>query len=250
MKIARLRISNHEGTALYKAVKRHIIGKVSKGEWRAGEMIPSEKKLCEYFGVSTGTIVKSLDELSEEGFLVREQGRGTFVAKHDQTRYLFSFFHIIRQGGHKEYPDVELLEAGHIDADVHAATMLGVATGSRLFRLVNRLKLGGTAIVIDEILLPETLFPGLTENELRERTTTLYQLYQDRFGVIVISIQERLRAVNADLVKAHQLDIKVGTPLLQIIRTALSFKDQVVELRYSYVVTDNYEYYSGLMRAS
>lgn len=250
MKIERLAGANLAGTALYKTVKRHIIESVRHGEWKAGEVIPSEKKLCERFGVSMGTLRKAVDELSGEGFLVRHQGLGTFVATHNQDRYLFSFFHVVRQDGHKEYPKVELLEVGYVKADSHAAMMLGVDPGSRLFRFVNRLELGGAPIVIDEILLPETLFRGLTEKKLRERPATLYQLYQDTFGVTVISTRERLRAVKADPIKARLLRVMDGEPLLQVIRVALSFKEQPVELRYSYVLTRAYEYSSEPMGAS
>jgi GntR family transcriptional regulator len=250
MKIERLGVSNPAGTALYKAVKRHIIDSVRHGEWKAGEVIPSEKKLCERFGVSMGTLRKAVDELSGEGFLVRRQGLGTYIATHNHDRYLFSFFHIVRQDGHKEYPKVELLEVGHVKANAHAVRMLGVDPGARLLRFVNRLELGGAPIVIDEILLPETLFRGLNEKKLRERSATLYQLYQDTFGVTVICTRESLRAVNADPIKAGLLGVREGEPLLQVIRVALSFKEQPVELRYSYVVTSTYEYSSELIGAS
>lgn len=243
-------ISNPLGIPLYQEVKRKIIESVRRGEWKPGGVIPSEKKLCERFGVSMGTVRKAVDELSAEGFLIRQQGRGTFVATHNQDRYLFAFFHVVRQDGHKEYPEVELLEFEKVKADPYAGAMLRVEPGSRLFRFVNKLELSGAPVVIDEILLPERLFPGLTEKTLRERPATLYQLYQEEFSVTVIHTQERLRAVNADALKARLLGIKIGDPLLQVIRIAFSFKDQPVELRHSYVVTRDYEYCSEPMGAS
>lgn len=238
------------GAPLYKGVKREITKAVHDGEWKPGDVIPSEKKLCERFGVSIGTIRKAVDELSAEGFLIRQQGRGTFVASHNLDRYLFSFFHIVRQDGHKEYPKLELLEFEKVKADAEAATRLGIEPGARLSRFVNKLALGGEPVLIDEILLPDSLFPRLTEKRLRERRTTLYQCYQEDFGVTVIRTVERLRAVKADAFKARLLGLKVGDPLLHIIRVALSFMDQPVELRHSYVDTRHYEYYSELMGAS
>lgn len=243
-------VSSLSGAPLYKEVKRKIIESVRHGEWKPGDVIPAEKKLCERFGVSMGTIRKAVDELSAEDFLIRQQGRGTFVATHNQDRYLFAFFHVVRQDGYKEYPKVNLVEFEKVKADSYATTMLGADPGSRLFRFVNTLELGGAPVVIDEIRLPERLFPGLTEKTLRSRPATLYQLYQEEFGVTVIRTQERLRAVNADALKARLLGVKVGDPLLQVIRVAFSFKDQPVELRHSYVVTRAYEYCSEPMGAS
>lgn len=236
------------GIPLYKGVKRELIESVRRGDWIPGDVIPSETKLSERFEVSLGTVRKAVDELSAEGFLIRQQGRGTFVATHSEDRYLFAFFHVVRQDGHKEYPNVKLIEFGKIKADRSAAAILGLETGARLFRFVNQLELGGAPVVIDEILLPERLFSRLTEKTLRERPATLYQLYQHDFSVTVIHTKERLRSVAADAFKANLLGIKTGDPLLQIIRTAFSFKEQPVELRYSYVDTRHHEYSDVTMR--
>jgi len=230
------------GIPLYKGVKRELIESVRRGDWNPGDVIPSETRLSERFEVSMGTVRKAVDELSAEGFLIRQQGRGTFVAAHSQDRYLFAFFHVVRQDGHKEYPNVKLVEFEKVKADRFAAAVLRVDTGSRLFRFVNKLELSGTPVVLDEVLLPERLFARLTEKTLRERPATLYQLYQEDFSVTVIHTQERLRAIRADAFKAHLLGIKAGDPLLQVIRIAFSFKDQPVELRYSYVDTRHHEY--------
>lgn len=234
--------SNFIGIPLYKGVKRELIESVRRGDWNPGEVIPSEAKLCERFGVSMGTLRKAVDELSAEGLLIRQQGRGTFIAAHSQNRYLFAFFHVVRQDGHKEYPNVKFIEFEKVKADRFAAGTLRVDTGSRLLRFVNKLELGAAPVVLDEILLPERLFAGLTEKTLRQRPATLYQLYQENFGVTVIHTQERLRSVKADAFKAAWLGVTPGDPLLQVIRTAFSFKDQPVELRYSYVDTRKHEY--------
>jgi GntR family transcriptional regulator len=248
--VGRLIASIPVGATLYKEVKRKIVESVRHGEWKPGDAIASEKKLCERFGVSMGTIRKAVDELSAEGFLIRQQGRGTFVATHSQDRYLFTFFHVVRQDGYKEYPKVNLVEFEKVKADPYAAAMLHIEPGLRLFRFVNELELSGTPVVIDEILLPEPLFPGLTEKKLRERPATLYQFYQEDYSVTVIRTVERLRAVSADAVKARLLGVKIGDPLLHVIRVALSFKEQPVELRHSYVVTRDHEYYSEPLGAS
>lgn len=237
-------VSISPGVPLYREVRRKIVESVRHGEWKPGSVIPSESRLCERFGVSMGTVRKAVDELSAEGFLVRQQGRGTFVAAHSQDRYLFSFFHIARQDGHKEYPRVDLVEFGKPEINPSAARWLGMEPASRFARIVNRLSLGGEPVLIDEIFLPDKLFPRLTEKKLRDRRATLYQLYQDEFQVTVIRTAERLRAIKADAFKARLLGVKMGDPLLHVIRVALSFRDQPVELRHSYVNTQRYEYHA------
>ncbi|CAN5884857.1 hypothetical protein BH11PSE8_BH11PSE8_18960 [soil metagenome] len=95
---------------------------------------------------------------------------------------------------------------------------------------------------MDEIFLPAELFPGLDDQQLRERKTTLYQMYQDDFGITVVRASERVRGVLATRNQAKLLKTTVGAPLLLIIRTVYSFQDRPVELRYSYVNTQHVEY--------
>lgn len=233
------------GLPLYREVKHKLMESLRDGEWKAGDMIPAEKRLCERYGVSVGTLRKAVDELTAENILIRHQGRGTFVASHSQDRYMFGFFHICPKSGQKEYPKVEFISLEKDKADADSARRLGVGKGSKLHRIVNRLSLAGRAVIVDHILLPDRFFPGLTEQQLIERRTTLYQLYQDSFGVAVLRTEERLDAEGASADVADLLSIAPGTPVLHIVRRAFSFRDEVVELRHSWVVTTDHDYFAG-----
>jgi GntR family transcriptional regulator len=232
------------GLPLYREVKHKLMEALRGGEWKPGEIIPAEKRLCERFGVSIGTLRKAVDELTAENILIRHQGRGTFVASHSQDRYMFGFFHICPKTGQKEYPKVEFIRLSRDKADADSARRMGVVRGAKLVRILNRLSLGGRAVVVDDILLPERFFAGMTEEQVRERRTTLYQLYQDGFGVAVLRTEERLDAVGASAEVAPLLDVAEGTPLLHIVRRAMTFRDEVVEVRHSYVLTDNHDYFA------
>jgi GntR family transcriptional regulator len=233
------------GLPLYREVKHKLMESLRGGEWKAGQMIPAEKRLCERYGVSVGTLRKAVDELTAENILIRHQGRGTFVASHSQDRYMFGFFHICPKNGNKEYPQVEFISLTKEKADADSARRLGVGKGSKLVRIVNRLSLAGRPVIIDQILLPERFFPGLSEIQVRERRTTLYQLYQDIYGVAVLRTEERLDAEAASEDVAELLGIDEGTPLLHIVRRAMTFRDEVVELRHSWVLTTDHDYFAG-----
>lgn len=230
------------GAPLYVEVRHRIVESIRSGEWRSGDAIPPEKTLCERFGVSMGTVRKAVDELTVSGVLVRQQGRGTFVSRHSQDRYLFAFFHLVGRDGHKEYPGVRFLSFGATVADDFDAEALAVKVGAPLFKLSNQLSLGGEVVSLDEIFLPAALFPGVTEERLRARRTTLYQMYQDEFSITVVRATERVRGVAATRGQARLLKTVAGAPLLRIVRIAYSFQDRPVELRYSYVNTENCEY--------
>ena len=235
------------GTHLYKEVKHKILESLHTGEWKPGEVIQSEKVLGERFAVSIGTVRKAVDELCAENVLIRQQGRGTFVASHGRSRHFFSFFHIVRQDGLREFPSVELIDYSRSQADAATASALEIHPGEKVWRYTNRLSLQGEAVILDEITVPVELFPRLSERLLRERRGTVYQFYQEHAGVNVIRTRERVRATKADATRARLLRVQTGHPLLLVMRIARSFKDRPVELRHSYVNTANHEYALNLL---
>src|SRR5690606_23948452 len=76
---------------LYRQIKALIVQSLDRGEWKPGEAIPSEFDLAARFQVSQGTVRKAIDELAAENMLLRRQGKGTFVATHQETRVRYRF---------------------------------------------------------------------------------------------------------------------------------------------------------------
>lgn len=230
------------GTTLYKEVKRQMLRALAAGEWNPGEAIPAEKRLCERFAVSIGTLRKAIDDLVAENILIRHQGRGTFVATHNREQQSFRFFNFVGHDGDKVYPVLELIGFAKKKADPLAAQMLSLSATAKVFEFTNVLSLHGEPVIVDDITLPEALFTRLTEAQVRNRSNTLYNLYQSSFGVNVIRTDERLRAATATADQARLLGIKTGAPLLEVRRVAYSYNKLPVEWRISHVNTAKHEY--------
>jgi GntR family transcriptional regulator len=231
-------------SALYQQVRARLIEGISAGRWRPGEPIPSESVLASTFGVAIGTIRKAVDSLVAERALARHQGKGTFVTAHDGSRLLFHFFHIVGRDGHKAYPEVRTVSFARDRAPAPVAQALAIAPHDKVIRIRNVLSLDGRARIVDEITLPAELFPGLSEKIFRARDNTIYHLYQSRYGINVLRTDERLRAMLADREDAALLGLAAGSPLLEIRRVALTFRDRPVELRLSRVNTAEHVYHN------
>jgi GntR family transcriptional regulator len=236
------------GMPLYRAVKRALLRAIEDGALPPGAALPAEGPLAGGFSVSVGTLRHAVDELVAEHILVRRQGRGTFVATHSEARFLFQFFHVERSDGLRQAPEVQLVSFERARLSDDAAAALGARVGDPCVALENRLLLQGRAVVHDRLLLPTTLFKGLTERRLRERPGTLYQLWQSDFGITVLRAEERARAVGADRSAARVLGVAPGTPVLQVRRTALTFGDKPVEFRISTIHTALHDYVQTLSR--
>jgi GntR family transcriptional regulator len=231
---------------LYQQVRASLTESISKGRWKAGEAIPSESELAAAFGVAIGTLRKAVDSLVAEQALVRRQGKGTFVVQHDGTRLLFHFFHIAGRDGARDYPQTRTVTFARARADAQEAAALQLPLHEKVIRLRNVLSLQGRPVILDDITLPTALFPGLTERAFRARDNTIYHLYQSRYGINVLRTDERLRATLATVDEARLLQLGAGTPLLEIRRVALTFRDRPVELRLSRVDTSLHHYHNTL----
>ena len=233
---------------LYEEVRDEITRGLASGEWKHGELIPSESDLAKRFGVSKGTIRRALDELVAENILVRRQGRGTFVATHTRSRTHYHFFHLIGRDGSRELPAAELLSYRVIRGADEACDALDIDRQSKLVSVRNLVKLAGEPVFIDEILIAQAHVPGLTEAIYVNRESTIYALYQSRFNINVIQIRERLGAGPAPAEHAKLLGIRANTPVLIVDRVAYTYHEKPVELRTSWVNTESYVYHSDLRK--
>lgn len=72
---------------IYKRFQQEVRQKILDGRWRPGQQLPSERELEETYKISRLTINKSLNQLADEGLLIRHRGKGTFVAQAGQSRH-------------------------------------------------------------------------------------------------------------------------------------------------------------------
>jgi len=114
---------------LYQQIKGLITQGLEQGEWKPGDMIPSEIELAARYKVSQGTVRKAIDELAAENLLVRRQGKGTFVATHIEPRTQFRFLRLAPNEGEPRYPESTILECKRVRAPAEIARALELKAG-------------------------------------------------------------------------------------------------------------------------
>lgn len=231
---------------LYEQIKILLTQSLVAGEWKPGEAIPSEIELAARFRVSQGTVRKAIDELASEHILMRRQGKGTYVASHNEPSYQYRFLRVTPDSGEKLQPQNVFfgLERGKASGD--AAHALGLKPGTPVAGFKRVMSFAGRALIFDDIVFAASQFPGLTLAELEEFRGSVYSFYETVFGVRMIRAEERLRAVAADSVAAAHLKVAPGTPLLCVDRIAFTYGDKPVEWRRGLCLTDGFSYYNEL----
>ncbi len=228
---------------LYRQVRDVLVKRIVDNVWQPGELLPSEFEIAADLGVSQGTIRKALDELEAEKFIVRRQGKGTYVARHDEARILFQFFKLVPDSGTGEFPESEILGVTVEAAGAKGGAALGLPASARVVRIERLRSLGGRVCIVERILLPRTLFPGI---EKRDLPNNLYELYRSDFHVTVVRASEKLKAVAATRREAKHLGVKLGAPLLAVNRTAFALDGRPIEWRVSLCQTEKLHYLSDL----
>lgn len=180
----------------------------------------SERQLAEETGVSRMTARRAIDELVRQGLLTREVGRGTFVARRMVTvpLQLTSFTDDMRARGHE--PSSRVLGFETTPADDQAAAVFGIAPGETMI-VLSRLRLAdGIPMAIERSHLRGAAFPGLDSYDFAR--DSLYSVLTERYGVLFDAGEQVIRAGIVHDEDAAMLEVPVGAPVLELIRTSES----------------------------
>ena len=104
---------------------------MAAGILRPGDQLPSEAQLCEHYGVSPMTVRRAINALVDQGMVVAEQGRGTFVKPFAMSEATFGLKNLQDLLNDTEHTTVNVLEARIVRADERVARKLDIPVGRR-----------------------------------------------------------------------------------------------------------------------
>jgi GntR family transcriptional regulator len=227
---------------LYKQVYNVLVRRIAEGAWRPAQALPSEQALAGELGVSQGTVRKAMDALAADNLILRQQGKGSFVAEHTQEHALFRFFRLARPApdGSRITPQLGQDKIRRRPANETERSKLKIRGDAQVVEIRRTRLVDGAPKIVEKIILPLSLFPGIdTQPSL---PNTLYSLYQGVYGISIAVAKEELRAVLANKTDARTLGLAPGAPLLQVDRIAVALDGQPVEWRVSRCDTREFVY--------
>ena len=227
---------------LYRQIKTLITESLVSGEWRPGDLIPSEIELANRFSVSQGTVRKAIGELANQNLLVRQQGKGTFVASHSEERSQFPYLRITPDRGALDQIEATLIDCRKTKLDAASAKKLGLAAGTGAFVITRVLSIAAKKAIYEEIRLPATRFRGLSAATIGRHHCMLYSMYETEFDIRILHVEEQIKALGAERAAASRLGLSEGAPLLVIERVAYTYAEKAVELRRSFCSTKEHHY--------
>ncbi|MFN0159793.1 MAG: GntR family transcriptional regulator, partial [Burkholderiales bacterium] len=225
---------------LYHQIKESITRQIVSGRWRPGYELPSETSLCVHFGVSRGTLRRALDDLVNQGLIVRQQGRGTFVAKRKFEGSVLGSYRNYRVGAVPHDPVSRLLSVGRKRASPDLQRLLQIGRAAEVFEIVRVQFMEGVPITLSVSFIPTSLASGLDRADLEHEL--FYDLLEERYGLHFLRAEEYLEPAIADEFVAGHLGIAEGAPVFLVERHSFLAGDKPGEFRQAYMRGDRYRY--------
>lgn len=211
-----------------------------------GDAIPSERALCTRLGVSRPTLRAAVDELVAAGLLVREHGRGMFVAPEKITQELVS--------GHGQQSmtapqasgtwSSRLLEFTTYPAGARVGRKLRMSPAAEIVYVARLRLVDGAPMAIEHLHIRADLVPALSARELE--AGDLYEHLREQHGV---HVQEAVQAIEPTVVtraEAELLDVPELSPALLFERLTSDTTGRPVEYVHSVYRGDRYRIVSRL----
>ncbi len=232
---------------LYHQLSQSLLAQITNGHYEPGDTLPPERELTQDFDVSRITVRRAIDELENEGYVRRVQGRGTFVAPPRIQRgilKLTSFSEDIAALGMK--PGSELLTLRQEPAQTRVARELGLNEGATVW-FVERLRFADSDVIglnLSYLALPESI--TLRRSDLEEEPS-LWKVLAEK-GIVLMESDKVIGAIAAEDWHAELLDVRERTPLLQVEGVAYSGAGQPVEFHQIITRADRYKYHLHVTR--
>lgn len=159
----------------YQQLKDLIITRISSGELGPNDRVPSENELVESMSVSRMTANRALRELTDEGYVERIAGRGTFVSDFRSRSHVLEVHNIadeIQRRGRRHSCDVIRISRQHARGEV--ARALHVDQGVDVFHLLLVHHEDGTPIQVEDRHILAEFAPGCAEQDFHIVTPSAY----------------------------------------------------------------------------
>lgn len=232
---------------LYYQIETLLRREILSGELPPGSPLPSEESLGQEFSVSRITVRRALSILEDDGLIVRQRGRGTFVTDKlrsvDTSRFSGSMEDLISMGIRTE---AKIIGFQMMDASDVVRLKLNLEEGARVLRIEKVRLVEGEPLSYVINYLPEEIGKKISAADLRLKP--LLMVLEEHIGLKPDGAVQVIEAAVAEPEWANLLDVRVGDPLLKVERTVFDAQGHPLEYVWVLYRGDKYNFTVKLKR--
>lgn len=197
----------------YFQIYENLVEQIRSGRFAEGDRFPSDNELTARYQVSRGTIREALRLLFQQGYLVREQGKGTFVTYQkiqQDPDYLIGFTELMKRNN--IHPSATIIEQKVTEPGERLSGIMMLHPDERVVRMV-RLRMGDQEpLVIERSFFNYSLFAPLMNKDLENNS--IFELLYRHTPTKLGDAFQRIEAMSAGKSEHELLKVSLGTPLL------------------------------------
>ncbi len=211
----------------YLSLRDAIAARITAGDLKPGDKLPSERRLQEDLGVARGTVREGLFQLEAEGVIYRRDRSGWYVSPppvvYDPTRWEGFMSYVEAQG---RIPATETIAANEVAADPLLADVFSRPPGAPLYVIRRRRYVDGRAVLVERLVVDAALAPDLLRFSFDQSLTSILKT---EYGITVARNQVSMQPCALTGFEAEALRVKSGLPGLAVQRRSYDAQGRVVE---------------------
>jgi len=238
-------MSDSKKAPIYVQLAETLKGRIEHDEYRAGELLAPARKIEQEFGVSAITVRKAMGILAQKGYITAKQGVGTRVTKRPDT-----LVELELSGNFWSWADsaltenlkteTEVLDIAIVSCPNRIAGLLDKGANSSIWRMkrIRRINDQPASFIVN-YANPENM-AGVNEKAFTERP--FLKVLRDHSGIVIASVEQRVRATVADMDISGKLGIDFGDPVFLVENKYLDASEKPVAVSCLYFRGDRYVY--------
>ena len=231
--------------AKYKEIAEDIRRGILEGKYNPNEQLPLEKEMCQQYDVSRITIKKAVDELVDEGLVIKRRGAGTFVKAFDNSDVegfsMSKQFSGFTESNKNKKVESKILKFEVIHPSEEIATKLKMTCDDFVYYIIRVRYADDEALVIEYTYMPIGVIPGIKNDVLQK---SIYGYIENDLKLKIKSAHKTIRAILPDKLEMENLAIDAGVPVLEVEQIGFLDNGQPFEYSISHHRGDKIEFKS------
>lgn len=219
---------------LHNKAQQYVLDKIQSGEWAIGSQIPPETEIAETLGISRPTLRQAMARLTDQGYLVRVKGKGTFISQpkllHESTSMLWSYGAESAKKGQRLLTDVLALTVEKCNDDI--VEKLKLHSNKKVTSLTRLRRLegfnNGNPVLLTTVYVPFDIFPEMHNIDFCNNS---FYSEMEKAGLFVRYAERELEVKIATVEIAELLKISRFEPVVRI--TSVGFLENGTPIEYS-----------------
>jgi len=233
-------INKNSPLPLYYQLKESILEAIKNEEIVVGEKIPSERELAEYHNISRMTVKKAVDILVNNDYLIKKQGRGTFVSNYKESYSISPLLSFTKEMEKKglNYKN-KILNFTKVK-DKKIAKKLNFKENDKFFRFERLRLIENKPFLLEKTYLSTKKIADLKKEDLK--TNSLFKLIKNKYNIKLKNAEAEIEAVILNDQVAKKMKVKEGMLGLYFEQISRDENDEIIEYTSAYYRNDNYKF--------